>query len=54
MIPTLLDTREETAPSRYYESPSTGQAFLKWLEDFIEIATFAANYIYGRKSERGS
>jgi hypothetical protein len=49
-----LDTREETAPSRYYEGPSTGQASFKWLKDFIEIATFAANHICEKKGEKGS
>jgi hypothetical protein len=54
MIPTLLDTREKTVFSRYYENPSIGQASLKWLKGFIKIATFAANHIYKRKSEKGS
>jgi hypothetical protein len=49
-----LDIREETALSRYYESSSIGQAFFKWLKGFVEIATFAADHIYGRRGERGS
>jgi hypothetical protein len=49
----LLDTREETALSRYYESPSTGQASFKWLENFIGIATFGADHICGKKGEKG-
>jgi hypothetical protein len=49
-----LDTRKKTALSRYYENPSISQAFLKWLEGFIEIATFVANYIYKGRGERGS
>jgi hypothetical protein len=53
MIPTLLDTREETAPSRYYEGPSISQAFLKWLEGFVEIATFAADHICEGRGEQG-
>jgi hypothetical protein len=49
-----LDTREKTAPSRYYKGPSIGQAFLKWLKGFVEIATFAADHICERRSEKGS
>jgi hypothetical protein len=49
-----LDIREKTAPSRYYESPSTGQAFLKWLKGFVKIATFAADHICEEKGEKGS
>jgi hypothetical protein len=49
-----LDIREETAPSRYYKGSSISQAFFKWLESFVGIATFAANYIYERKGEKGS
>jgi hypothetical protein len=49
----LLDTWEETAPSRYYESPSTGQTFRKWLKDFIGIATFAADHICEKKGKKG-
>jgi hypothetical protein len=49
-----LDTREETALSRYYEGFSTGQAFFRWLEGFIEIAIFAADYICGGRGEKGS
>jgi hypothetical protein len=49
-----LNTREETASSRYYEGSSIGQAFLKWLKGFIKIATFAANHIYEGKGEKGS
>jgi hypothetical protein len=49
-----LDTREETAPSPYYESPSIGQAFLKWLKSSVKIATFAADHICEKKGEKGS
>jgi hypothetical protein len=48
-----LDTREETAPSRYYEGSSIGQAFFKWLKGSVGIAIFAANYICGKKGEKG-
>jgi hypothetical protein len=48
-----LNIREEIASLRYYENPSISQAFLKWLENFVEIATFAANYICEEKSEKG-
>jgi hypothetical protein len=51
---TLLDTREETAFSRYYEGFFIGQAFFKWLKGFVGIATFAADYICGGRGERGS
>jgi hypothetical protein len=54
MIPTLLDTREEIAPSRYYKGSFIGQAFFRWLEGFVEIATFAADHICGKKGEKGS
>jgi hypothetical protein len=49
----LLDTREKTAPSRYYKDPSISQAFFKWLKGFIEIATFAADHICEKKGEKG-
>jgi hypothetical protein len=49
----LLDIREKIAFSRYYESSSIGQIFLKWLKGFIRIATFAANHICEGKGERG-
>jgi hypothetical protein len=48
-----LDTREKTALSRYYEGSFISQAFLKWLKGFIEIATFAADYICGGRGEKG-
>jgi hypothetical protein len=48
-----LDIREETALSQYYEGSSTGQASFKWLKGFIGIATFAADYICGKKGEKG-
>jgi hypothetical protein len=50
----LLDTREETALSRYYKSPFISQAFFKWLEGFVKIATFAADHICGKRGEKGS
>jgi hypothetical protein len=49
-----LDTREETAFSRYYESPFISQAFFKWLKGFVKIATFAADYICEGRGEKGS
>jgi hypothetical protein len=52
-ISTLLGTRKEIAFSRYYEGSSIGQAFFRWLESFIGIATFAGDYICGRRGEKG-
>jgi hypothetical protein len=49
-----LNTREETAFSRYYKNPSIGQAFFKWLKGFVEIATFAADHICEKRGEKDS
>jgi hypothetical protein len=41
-------------PQSAIEGSSISQAFFKWFKNSVKIATFVANYIYEKRSEKNS